>query len=63
MKSLVAESPSRSVTFTVKPKIPGAVGRPPMFPPASSESPLGRVPAANENWYGDLPLEAVTLPE
>jgi len=49
-----------STAFTVKLKLPAAVGVPVMPPVlAFSESPAGRVPAEMEYVYGDVPPVAV----
>ena len=47
-----------SVTFTLKPKVPGAVGVPLIRPDELSCRPDGREPNATDQVYGPMPPEA-----
>ena len=44
-----------SVAFTLKPKVPGAVGVPLISPDELSFSPDGREPKATDQVYGPMP--------
>ena len=64
MKSLVEDCDELSVTLTVKPKVPAAVGVPLMVPlDGSRVRPGGSAPEAIDHVYGAVPPEACSVVE
>src|ERR1039457_3268832 len=60
---LVYHAPSDPVTMTVNVYVPGAVGVPPMTPPADRVSPGGSQPDTWDQVYGPIPPLAVRVCE